>query len=301
MCRNCGCGVENNHWHHHGDGNWHYHVDENFKSPEGEHKNLHQHKHDHPLENHTPTDKFDENKKNNSEVVHKKITLDPMVAVLARNDQLAQQNRLWFIKNKVLSFNIISSPGSGKTLFLEKLIPILSQKIKVSVLVGDQATSLDAERLLNKGAFIKQINTPHSCHLDAPHIEREITSTVEPTTDILLIENVGNLVCPSMFDLGEHSKIAILSTTEGEDKPLKYPSLFTQASLIILTKVDLIPHLNWSQEKAIENIRRVNSSAPLFLTSAQTGMGVPLVANWFFDRLNEFKKMDYNEQATRTI
>jgi hydrogenase nickel incorporation protein HypB len=213
-------------------------------------------------------------------------------AVLAKNDEIAQANRMWLLKNKILCLNLISSPGTGKTMLLEKLLAQLSKKHRVAVLVGDQATSLDADRMQNKGAKVKQINTHSSCHLDAPHIQAELGSFVAPNTDILIIENVGNLVCPSAFDLGEAAKVALLSCTEGEDKPVKYPVLFSQAQAIILTKMDLVPHLNWSLEKATHHIRRLNAMAPIFKTSAQTGEGLEDLMSWMDERLQQLRKLD---------
>jgi hydrogenase nickel incorporation protein HypB len=268
MCRDCGCGKGGG-WHQHEDGTWHSH--------DHEHDHEHHH-HDHSKP--TPT------------LNRHKVVIDSTQAVLARNDQIAQNNRLWFLQNKVLTLNLISSPGTGKTLLLEKLLQALTPSMKVVVLVGDQATTLDADRLQNKGAKVRQINTHSSCHLDAPHIESELGSFVTPDTDLLIIENVGNLVCPSAFDLGEAAKVALLSCTEGEDKPVKYPSLFAQAQLVVLTKMDLVPHLNWSLTKAREQIRRLNAMAPIIETSAQTGQGLSELVSWISERVTQIKKQN---------
>lgn len=264
MCRICGCG--NKGLHQHSDGTWHSH--------EHDHSSDHDHHHHQSHDNHS----HHHNHLHNDH--SKKVSIDPMISVLQRNDQIAQDNRLWFLKNKILCLNFISSPGSGKTLLLEKLLPSLCEKFKTAVLVGDQATSLDAHRLLDKGAKIKQVNTPNSCHLDAPHVSQEIEGFISPPLDLLIIENVGNLVCPAMFDLGEAAKIALISSTEGEEKPLKYPSLFVQAQAVIITKSDLIPHLNWSLEKTVENIRRINLLAPIFVTSALKHQGFEPLISW---------------------
>ncbi|MEY4615514.1 MAG: hypothetical protein RJB66_474 [Pseudomonadota bacterium] len=262
MCKDCGCSVkaeQNSSWHQHEDGTWH----------------SHDHDHDHT----------------NHHSVHsaKKVVIDTTLAVLAKNDEIAQNNRVWFLDNKILCLNFISSPGSGKTLLLEKLLQLLSKKFRVAVLVGDQATSLDADRLQNKGALVKQINTHSSCHLDAPHIQKELGTFISPETDVLIIENVGNLVCPSAFDLGEAAKVALLSTTEGEDKPVKYPVLFSQAQAIILTKMDLVPHLQWSLQKAKSQVRRLNSMAPLFETSAIKEEGLDSLILWIEQRLEAIR------------
>ena len=275
MCRDCGCGKGGG-WHQHEDGTWHSHDHEH--DHEHHHHDHEHHHHDHSKP--TPT------------LNRHKVVIDSTQAVLARNDQIAQNNRLWFLQNKVLTLNLISSPGTGKTLLLEKLLQALTPSMKVVVLVGDQATTLDADRLQNKGAKVRQINTHSSCHLDAPHIESELGSFVTPDTDLLIIENVGNLVCPSAFDLGEAAKVALLSCTEGEDKPVKYPSLFAQAQLVVLTKMDLVPHLNWSLTKAREQIRRLNAMAPIIETSAQTGQGLSELVSWISERVTQIKKQN---------
>ncbi|HPI40322.1 MAG TPA: hydrogenase nickel incorporation protein HypB [Pseudobdellovibrionaceae bacterium] len=199
-------------------------------------------------------------------------------AVLEKNDLLAQENRKWFQKNNVRVLNLISSPGSGKTYLLEKTAEALKDKIAMSILAGDQEKDYDAQRLTAKGARVKQLNTLSSCHLDASMIHHEIQKFIDPQTQLLIIENVGNLVCPAAFDLGENEKIALLSTTEGEDKPSKYPLLFHEASLIIITKMDLVPYLDWNLDKCLQHIRKVNSHAPILQLSAKTGVGL---SDWF--------------------
>lgn len=307
MCRDCGCGrsdmQKNGGWHQHEDGTWHTHDHDHDHEHTHDHDHEHGHAHTHEHEHHHHDHAHGHDHTHHHDHSHQhhhgeaatgkvqKVVIDATQAVLAKNDQIAQTNRLWLLKNKVLCLNLISSPGTGKTLLLEKLLQLLSQKHKVAVLVGDQATSLDADRLQNKGAKVKQINTHSSCHLDAPHIEAELNTFVTPDTDILIIENVGNLVCPSAFDLGEAGKVALLSCTEGEDKPVKYPVLFAQAQAVILTKMDLVPHLNWSLEKAKGHIRQLNAMAPIFQTSAQTGAGLPELVKWIEDRLVQIRSL----------
>ena len=203
---------------------------------------------------------------------HRKFTLEE--SVLAKNDRIASENRLWFKQNGIRVLNLISSPGSGKTLLLEKTISRLASDLKMVILNGDQEHDFDAVRLKSAGAEVLQLNTASSCHLDAGMISRELGYFVRPEPQILVIENVGNLVCPAAFDLGETLKVALLSTTEGEDKPSKYPLLFHEAGLIVLTKMDLVPHLDWSLELCEEHIRKVNSSAPILRVSAKTGEGL---------------------------
>jgi hydrogenase nickel incorporation protein HypB len=195
-------------------------------------------------------------------------------SVLAKNDRIAADNRQWFTKNGVTVFNLISSPGSGKTLLLEKTIEKLQGNLKVTILTGDQEHDFDAQRLKSAGAEVLQLNTGSSCHLDASMIQKELGRFVRPEPQLLIIENVGNLVCPAAFDLGETLKIALLSCTEGEDKPSKYPLLFHEASLIVITKMDLEPHLDWRLELCEEHIRKVNSSAPILRLSSRTGAGL---------------------------
>jgi hydrogenase nickel incorporation protein HypB len=266
MCRDCGCGKSD--LHQHEDGTWH------------SHEHGHSHDHDHAHDHHDGVGAL---------VTRKKVTIETTQAVLAKNDQIAQENRLWFLKNKILCLNLISSPGTGKTLLLEKILGMLAPRHKVAILVGDQATSHDADRLQNKGAQVKQINTHSSCHLDAPHISEQLNSFVRPDTDILIIENVGNLVCPAAFDLGEAGKVALLSCTEGEDKPVKYPVLFAQAQAIVLTKMDLVPHLQWSLDATRGYIRRLNSMVPIFQTSAQRGEGLQEFVTWIENRLQAIR------------
>lgn len=202
----------------------------------------------------------------------KKISLEKNV--LAKNDQFAESNRAWFKEHNIKTINMMSSPGAGKTFLLEKTLEIFPAIKKVTIITGDQEESYDADRLKDKGATVKQLNTYSSCHLDAQMISKELGESVKPDTNLLIIENVGNLVCPAAFDLGENIKVALLSTTEGEDKPSKYPVLFHTASIIIITKVDLIPHLDWSLEKCLSHIRKVNGNAPVLLLSAKTGEGM---------------------------
>lgn len=197
------------------------------------------------------------------------------------NDETAQANRLWLFRHKITAFNIMSSPGSGKTALLEKTLTALKDQYRLAVLVGDQFTNNDAERMAKTGVPVRQINTVSLCHLDAKMISRELDNFVhdlEP--QILFIENIGNLVCPAAFDLGETSKIALMATTEGEDKPQKYPLVFRDAAVIIVSKMDLAPHLDWSFEKAIENIRRINSRAPILPLSVKSGEGMGDWLGW---------------------
>lgn len=194
--------------------------------------------------------------------------------VLAHNDEIAAKNRAWLEKRGVLAVNLISSPGSGKTTLLEKTLDSLKGHISCAVILGDQQANNDKERLENKGAKICQIETSSACHLNAEQIAEALPGVVDKNTRILFIENVGNLVCPAAFDLGENFKIALLSTTEGEDKPIKYPVLFSEAQAVILTKTDLIPYLDWDIKECRQYIRQIHPGAVILKISAKTGEGM---------------------------
>ena len=169
---------------------------------------------------------------------------------------------------------LISSPGSGKTFLLEKTLEALDGDVRAAVITGDQQTDNDAKRLEGKGAPVVQIETRSSCHLDAQQVRDRLEAVVFDGIELLLIENVGNLVCPAAFDLGEDSKVALLSVTEGEDKPLKYPVLFHDSPVCVITKIDLLPHLDTDIEKCRQSIRAVRPDAKIFEVSAKTGEGM---------------------------
>lgn len=194
--------------------------------------------------------------------------------ILEKNNHIAHHNHHWFHDHHICALNMMSSPGAGKTALLERTLKDLKEKISMTTLVGDQQTDNDATRLQLAGGKVRQIATHSSCHLDASMVEKELKDFVNEATDILFIENVGNLVCPSAFDLGENRRVALLSTTEGEDKPVKYPVLFNKVHLVILTKMDLVPYLDWDKEKCIEYIRQVNPTAQIIELSTKTGEGL---------------------------
>ena len=202
----------------------------------------------------------------------KTVTLEQKV--LAQNDALADQNRAWLAERGVTAINLISAPGSGKTLLLEKTLERLDGRIKCAVITGDQQTDRDAQRLAGKGAKIHQIETISSCHLDAHQVSHALPAVVEDGTRLLFVENVGNMVCPTAFDLGESFKLALLSTPEGEDKPIKYPVLFATAKAILLTKMDLAGILGWNLAACRQYIQRVQPGANIFELSAKTGEGM---------------------------
>jgi len=205
--------------------------------------------------------------------------------VLARNDELAERNRRWLTERAILAVNLMSSPGAGKTTLLERTIVDLAGELPVSVVEGDQETLLDADRITATGCRVVQINTGSGCHLDAEMVDRGLRALRPPERLVVFIENVGNLVCPALFDLGEAAKIVITSTTEGADKPLKYPQMFAAADLVLLNKVDLLPYLSFDVPACLAAVRRVNPRTMVLPLSATAGDGLPAWYDWLRDRV----------------
>ena len=195
-------------------------------------------------------------------------------AILGKNNEIATRNRGWFEGRGVIALNIVSSPGSGKTTLLEETIKRMKDKADIAVIEGDQMTSNDADRIRDAGARAIQINTGAGCHLEADMIASAVKSLDPQAGSILMIENVGNLVCPAMFDLGEKMKIAVISTTEGEDKPIKYPHMFRSVEWVVINKMDLAPHVDFDEEACRQNILEVNPGVKIFCLSARTGDGM---------------------------
>ena len=211
--------------------------------------------------------------------------------VLSENDRIAASLRERFREHDVLCLNLISSPGSGKTSLLERTLGALSGDERVAVLTGDIQTENDAARLRRFGYPVKQITTGGTCHLDARMIDRHLADWKLEDLDILFIENVGNLVCPSSYDLGEAAKIVVLSVAEGEDKPLKYPSIFFKSELLILNKIDLLPYVPFDTETAEENARRVHPGMKILRVSCLTGAGFPEWLTWLEDRRYDYQQL----------
>jgi len=201
-------------------------------------------------------------------------------SLFEKNDALAERNRALFLARGTLALNLVSSPGSGKTTLLTATLERLKGRFPLGVLEGDQQTSLDADRIRATGVPAVQINTGKGCHLDADMVLNAYESLALPEGGLLLIENVGNLVCPAEFDLGEAHKVVILSVTEGEDKPLKYPDMFAAAHLMLLNKVDLLPHLSFDLERCLACARQVNPGLRIIQTSATTGQGLEEWIAW---------------------
>lgn len=216
--------------------------------------------------------------------------IDVLESIFAENDTRAQINRHAFESNGIRALNLMSSPGSGKTTVLAATLDELAGQIAVGVIEGDIATDLDAAKLGGRGAQISLLNTNNGfggeCHLDAPMVNRALQGLDLPGLDLVIIENVGNLVCPAEFDVGEHSKAMVYSVTEGEDKPLKYPVMFRSVDIVLLNKIDLVPYLDTDVDRYIGHVREVNPSATILPISARTGAGM---AAWY-DWLRRFLK-----------
>jgi hydrogenase nickel incorporation protein HypB len=204
--------------------------------------------------------------------------------VLKENDRIAAELRKRFTAHGILCLNLVSSPGSGKTSLLERTLERFPAGERVAVLTGDIQTENDALRLRRFGFPVKQITTGGTCHLDARMIERALEDWPLEKLDLLLIENVGNLVCPASYDLGEAAKVVVLSVTEGEDKPLKYPSMFFKSALLVLNKTDLLPYVPFDMEAAVTNARRVHPGMEILKTSCLTGAGLHEWMNWLEER-----------------
>ncbi|WP_022851557.1 hydrogenase nickel incorporation protein HypB [Limisalsivibrio acetivorans] len=212
--------------------------------------------------------------------------VDVKKKILSKNETLAAALKEGFDKDKTLVLNFVSSPGSGKTSILADVLARLNDKFRIAVIEGDLQTENDAERIRAAGVEAVQVNTGRACHLDANDIQKAMTS-FEGHIDLLVIENVGNLVCPSAFELGEDMKVCVLSVTEGEDKPAKYPSMFHVSSAFIINKIDLLPHVDFDVAKCREYAIGVNPGLDIFEASCKTGEGLTEIADWIETKVNE--------------
>jgi hydrogenase nickel incorporation protein HypB len=260
----------------------HSHAHSHGQSEPDEHAHHHDHAHDDGhvhAHSHAHSNAHD----HHHEVEHgTSVTLER--DILAKNQLLAERNRGWLAGRSILALNLMSSPGAGKTTLLERTIRDLGHAFPLTVIEGDQATLNDAERIRATGARVVQINTGTGCHLDAEMASRALTQLDPPLHSVVMIENVGNLVCPALFDLGEAAKVLILSVTEGEDKPIKYPHMFRACSLLLLNKIDLLPYLRFDVERCIEYAKRVNPEMQILQVSAQSGAGMEGWYGWLRSR-----------------
>jgi hydrogenase nickel incorporation protein HypB len=207
--------------------------------------------------------------------------------VLAKNDEIAEQNRKIFTDNEIFAINLVSSPGSGKTTLLESTIGLISSRVNISVIEGDVQTSLDAERVANYNVPVVSIVTNGACHLEAKLVQDAMMKLDLKKTELLVIENVGNLVCPAGYDLGENMKIVLVSTTEGDDKPLKYPKMFRNSKVLVINKIDLLPYVNCDIEKLKDNALNINPGLTIFEVSSTTGEGIKEWCNWLIENVRE--------------
>jgi hydrogenase nickel incorporation protein HypB len=243
MCTTCGCGNDG-------------------ARVTGDQAATHDHLHDHAHE------------------VDRTHTIELEQAVLSRNDHLAGHNRSWLRGRNIIALNLMSSPGSGKTTLLERTIVSIDRQ--VTVIEGDQETLFDADRIRAAGARAVQVNTGSGCHLDAAMVERALAELVPEPDSVVFIENVGNLVCPALFDLGETAKVVVISVPEGDDKPLKYPHMFAAADLVVVNKTDLLPYVDFDVARLTTDARKLNPDVVVLTLSARTGEGFEAWRDWLW-------------------
>ena len=245
----------------------------------GEHEHAHRHTHDH---GHTHSHSHDHGHSHDHSHTHSHESREVILErdILMKNDLAAARNRGFLEARKIRSFNLVSSPGSGKTTLLENTIRMLGDDLNIQVIEGDQQTTHDADRIAATGARAVQVNTGKGCHLDAEMIQLAIQKLDPETGSLLFIENVGNLVCPSMFDLGEQKRVVIISVTEGDDKPIKYPDMFATSDICIINKIDLLPYVQFNTLKMKDYARQVNHHLEFFEVSATTGEGMDEWCDW---------------------
>ena len=274
MCSTCGCsssstititkiGEEEKHEHIH----VHNHEENGHHT---HHDHDHHHEHHHHTHTHAPV----------------KTVIELEQDILQKNNLLAERNRGYFEAKNMLTLNLVSSPGSGKTSLLEKTLHDLKDLVPCAVIEGDQQSSNDANRIAQTGVPVVQVNTGKGCHLDAEMVHRSLRQLKPENDSLLFIENVGNLVCPALFDLGESQRVVIISVTEGDDKPVKYPDMFHTAQLCIINKIDLLPYVSFDVEKAKEYARRINPKLEFIEISATTGEGIEVWYDWLKNKVS---------------
>jgi hydrogenase nickel incorporation protein HypB len=282
MCGTCGCGEpgpatirkpgepeQHDHIHNHDHSHGSYAHDHSHA-----HSHLHDHAHDHPDDQHPHEHHLADHDHGHS----REIILEQ--DIMRKNDLLAERNRGYFEAKGIKAFNLVSSPGSGKTTILERTIKELKTKKPLYIIEGDQQTMLDADRIQKAGAPVVQVNTGNGCHLDAQMVNIAVKKLTIQDGALLMIENVGNLVCPALFDLGESKRVVIISVTEGDDKPLKYPTMFQSSQLCLINKSDLLPYTDFDLEKFREYASRINHHLEFITISAKTGEGLGDWLDW---------------------
>lgn len=293
MCTVCGCGNQtdqqadhhhHDHAHAHDDDNGHQHAHGHHRGHEHDHTHPHEHEHEHEHE-HVGEEGADLHFGHGPAGAHVPgLSQARMVKIeqdiLGYNNSYAARNRAAFAEAGILALNLVSSPGSGKTTLLCRTVSDVVSRYPVAVVEGDQQTSNDADRIRATGVPALQVNTGKGCHLDAHMIGRAVDKLGLAEDSVLFIENVGNLVCPAGFDLGEAAKVVILSVTEGEDKPLKYPDMFAAAEVMLLNKVDLLPYLSFDVERCIAFARKINPEIAVIKVSAASGEGLDAWYQW---------------------
>lgn len=278
MCTVCGCGTE---------GETHVH--------DQSHDQSHDHSHGHHHYGHGGAGLnvvgFSQNK-----------LIEIEKNILSKNDGYAESNRHWLNQHGLAALNLVSSPGAGKTTLLVETLLRIKNDFSVGVIEGDQETANDADRIKETGVAAIQINTGKGCHLDAHMVGHAIQALPLNRDGVVFIENVGNLVCPASFDLGEDAKVVILSTTEGEDKPIKYPDMFSVSDLMLISKTDLLPYLDFNVEQAIDYAKRVNPNLEIILLSAKSGEGMEDWINWISSKRSykQDVQADRHEQSLNT-
>ncbi len=259
MCDTCGCGEGS----------------PNIQTPKEAREHAHQHEHG-IAHSHSDGQTHDHSEHQHSHTT----TIEVETDVLKQNNLLAERNRGYFQARDVFALNLVSSPGSGKTTLLEKTVAALKGEQTIAVIEGDQQSMQDANRIEQLGIDVVQVNTGKGCHLDASMVNSAIQKLNLREKSLLMIENVGNLVCPSLFDLGEHHKVVIISVTEGEDKPMKYPTMFAASDLCLINKIDLLPYVDFDVEQCKEYANQVNPNLEFFELSARTGEGMEPWLDW---------------------
>lgn len=285
MCVTCGCDSESlsndvdnqnadqnkpyiiqHHYHHQGDVHHHYHYHRN-EDLSTSHEHEHEHSHNTNQQDTIATDRPE-----------RLIAIEQHV--LAKNDHIAIHNAEHFNAHNILAINLMSSPGSGKTTLLTETLNLLKSKVDCFVIEGDQQTNNDAKRISATGTPVVQVNTGKGCHLDAQMVHRALHQLSPSNNSILFIENVGNLVCPASFNLGEKCKVVVISVTEGDDKPLKYPHMFVAADLMVINKIDLLPYVDFNLEQCIMNAKQINPNLTTICLSCKTGEGMSEWLSW---------------------